>query len=85
MKEKDGRKLDRSYALVELESYETKQKALSEDLRIFGMLINENICMIDDADYKLTLTCYNIHWGSSLKEFCEKVNEVFEQNNMSGN
>ena len=84
MKEKAGKRLDRSYALIELDSYEQKQRALAEDIRIFGILIDDNLCMIDDADYKLSLTCYNIHWGSSLKHFCDTVNNVFEQNNMSG-
>ena len=37
-----------------------KLKALSPDLRLFGFVIDGNICMVDDADYKLTLNCYNI-------------------------
>ena len=84
MKEKDDRRLDRSYALIEFSSYEEKQKALTEDMRVFGILVKGKLCNVDDADYKLTLTCYNVHWGSYLKDFCAKINQVFEENNMAG-
>ena len=77
--------LDKSYAIIEFPDYETKLKALSSDLRLFGIYINGNICMIDDADKKLTLTCNNVHWGSSINHFTTEINSVLEKKNMSGN
>jgi hypothetical protein len=65
-KKSSDKKLNRSYALIEFENYEAKVKALSTDFRVFGILLDDTICNIEDADYKLTLICNNIHWGSSL-------------------
>ena len=82
--EKSSKKLDRSYALIEFADYETKQKALIPELRVFGVKIEKNMCITDDADYKLTLICNNVHWGASLEKFCEKINEQFEKNHTLG-
>lgn len=75
IKEKSSKKLDKSYALIEFENYESKQKALLTELRVFGLQIAGNMCFTDDADYKLTLMCNNVHWGASLEKFCECINE----------
>jgi len=83
LKAKTSKKLDKSYALVEFHDHDTKAKALASDLRLFGLLINGHVCMLDDADHKLTLTCYNVHWGSPIKQFCNAVNGTFEQKNMT--
>ena len=83
--QKRTKNLDKSYAIIEFPDYETKLKALSPDLRLFGIFINGNICMIDDADKKLTLTCNNVLWGTSIKHFYEEINSVLEKKNMSGN
>jgi len=79
---KSNKRLDKSYALIELADSESKAKALLPDVRIFGLYITGRLCQVDDADHKLTLSCYNVHWGSSLKSFTDFVNNLFEQNNM---
>ena len=84
IKQKANARLDKSYALIELESAEDKKKALIPDIRIFGMYIDGRMCMIDDADHKLTINCYNVHWGSTLKNFVNQVNTIFEENNLLG-
>ena len=81
---KSNKRLDKSYALIELADSESKAKALLPDVRIFGLYITGRLCQVDDADHKLTLSCYNVHWGSSLKSFTDFVNNLFEQNNMMG-
>ena len=48
------------------------------------MKIEKNMCITDDADYKLTLICNNVHWGASLEKFCDKINEQFEKNHTLG-
>lgn len=82
IKAKANLRLDKSYALIELADEATKKRALSPDLRIFGMHIDGRMCMIDDADHKLTINVYNVHWGSTLKNFCTFVNKVFQDNNL---
>ena len=84
IKAKANLRLDKSYALIELADEATKKKALSPDLRIFGMHVEGRMCMIDDADHKLTINCYNVHWGSTLKNFTTFVNKVFQENNLLG-
>lgn len=39
---------------------------------------------MDDADHKLTLSVYNVHWGSPIKSFVEFVNKKFEEEKMLG-
>jgi len=82
LKAKANLRLDKSYALIELENEEAKKKALVPDLRIFGMHIDGRMCMVDDADHKLTINCYNVHWGSTLKSFTTYINKIFEDNNL---
>lgn len=84
IKEKSFKKLDRSYALLEFEDQASKEKALIPEMRVFGMKLGKNMCMTDDADYKLTLICNNVHWGASLEKFCEKINLEFSKNNSLG-
>lgn len=85
IKEKSSKKLDKSYALIEFENYESKQKALLTELRVFGLQISGNMCFTDDADYKLTLMCNNVHWGASLEKFCDFLNEKLKEAKHSGN
>ena len=73
------KKLDKSYALVKLESYESKQKLIRPDLRAFGILINGNLCKVEDADHKISLSLYNLPYGISVKEVCEFQNEKIER------
>ena len=84
IKEKSSKKLDRSYALLEFANAEGKEKALLPELRVFGIKIDKNMVVTDDADYKLTLICNNVHWGASLEKFCEKLNEQFEKHHVLG-
>lgn len=64
---------------------DVKKKALSPDVRIFGVHINGKMCMIDDADYKFTVSCHNVHWASSLKDLCAYINQIFQEKNLMGN
>ena len=84
IREKSFKKLNRSYALLEFFDYADKEKALIPEMRVFGMKIGGNMLITDDADYKLTLICNNVHWGASLERFCEKINDEFGQKNALG-
>jgi hypothetical protein len=84
LKQKSSKRLDKSYALIELKDLNAKEKALLPDIRIFGLNIAGRLCQLDDADYKLSLSCYNVHWGSPLKNFADFINKIFETNNMLG-
>jgi hypothetical protein len=84
LSEKKNTKLDKSYALVEFESSESKAKALIPELRVFGFKFGSSMVTMDDADYKVTLLCNNVHWGANLKNFTSHLNEVFAQKNSHG-
>lgn len=72
------KKLDKSYALVKLDSKESKQKLIRPDLRAFGVMVNNNLCKVEDADYKISLSLYNLPYGISVKEVCDFLNEKIE-------
>jgi hypothetical protein len=71
-------RLRKSYAIIEVNDYETKQKFLSTDLRCFGILISGNQCIIEDADFKRSLIIANIPYGEDSHQFVSSLNSILE-------
>lgn len=67
------RRLNKSYAIIELESPEDKRRLLREDLRVFGVRILGAVAKVEDADYKRTLVIKNISFGSDLADFHQNI------------
>lgn len=61
------KRLSKSFALVELDSYESKQKLLRPDIRVFGIYVGGTMACVEDADLKLTITLSGIPYGTQLK------------------
>ena len=71
------------YGFMEFNSNVDKIKALENDFRVFGLKIGNKICKLDDADYKLSLSCNNIPWGTSMDEFIEFLNKIFRNKDLT--
>ena len=71
-----------SYALVEMETYEQKQKLLTPDMRVFGLYFEERCTRIEDADHKLLMKISNIPYGFKTRGVMEKINKCFKENDI---
>lgn len=70
-----GKRLNKSYALIKFKYIEDKQKAMSQDLRLFGLRIGQHMSRMDDADYKTSIILQNIQWGCKLQHLMDFINE----------
>lgn len=71
-------RLRKSYAIIEVKDWETKQKFLSTDLRVFGILISGNQCIVEDADFKRSLILANIPYGEDMIAFVDAINQALQ-------
>lgn len=71
-------RLKKSYAVIEVKDYETKMKFMTTDLRVFGILISGNQCIVEDADYKRSLVVANIPYGEDIHNFVYSLNQALE-------
>ncbi|CAD8133608.1 unnamed protein product [Paramecium pentaurelia] len=66
-----NKKLYKSYAIINFKNKESKQNALYQDLRIFGIKFKDLQLRIDDADHKKLLYINNLSKFSNVKYFVE--------------
>lgn len=72
------KRLSKSFALVEMDSYESKQKLLRPDTRVFGIYVGGNMASVEDADMKLTITLSGIPYGTQLKTIFHFIQEKLD-------
>ncbi|CAD8176088.1 unnamed protein product [Paramecium octaurelia] len=69
-----NKKLYKSYAVINFKNKESKQNALYQDLRIFGIKFKDLQLRIDDADHKKLLYINNLSKFSNVKYLVEFLN-----------
>lgn len=74
LKERRKKRFDKSYACIKFADPNVKEDILKPDLRVLGMQIMDNICKVDDLDYKRTLFLYNIPYGTDLEDLADWFN-----------
>jgi hypothetical protein len=67
LKKSKKKKLDKSYALIKFDTLEGKIKCMRTDLRVLGVNILNNVCGLEDADYKVSLLLYNLPYGVNVE------------------
>lgn len=77
LKKSKKKKLDKSYALIKFDTLEGKIKCMRTDLRVLGLNILNNVCGLEDADYKVSLLLYNLPYGVEVEEMAKFINERF--------
>ena len=91
--DKEKIKYRKSYALVEMETYEQKMKLITPHTRVFGIYLEDKCSKLEDADYKSQLVLSNLPYGYKMKKVIEKVNSIlkshkieeFQINEVEGN
>ena len=72
--------LNKSYLLMRFVDYESKQKLLSPDMRLFGWNLSRNLNVrFDDAGEKKTIVVSNISWGTKLGEVESWINDLLDE------
>lgn len=61
--------------MVLLNTKEQKEKLIRPDFRAFGLLIDNNLCKIEDADYKVSVNLYNLPYGVKVQEILHFLNK----------
>ncbi|CAD8073289.1 unnamed protein product [Paramecium sonneborni] len=69
-----NKKLYKSYAVINFKNKESKQNALYQDLRIFGIKFKDLQLRIDDADHKKLLYVNNLQKYSNVQYLLEFLN-----------
>lgn len=75
---------EKSYAFIEFEEQEKKDKILNKSNRVLGIYFNNRSHKIDNADYKTNLKLYNIPYGTKLVELMNLINSNLSINNLKG-
>lgn len=91
--DKEKSKYRKSYALVEMETYEQKLNVISPFTRVYGIYMEDKCSKIEDADYKYSIVLDNLPYGYKMKKVLDTVNtlllsrniEEFSVNETAGN
>lgn len=68
------KKLNKSFAFIKFKDMESKIKSIQPDTRVLGFHVFNNLCKLEDVDYKTSIVINNIAYGTPIEDLCEFVN-----------
>lgn len=80
--DKDKIRFRKSYALIEMDTYEQKMSLITPSTRVFGIYLEDKCSKVEDADYKTYLYIDNLPYGYKMSKIIEKLNATLKQHNM---